>query len=246
MCRVTTTPFKPTGESSSDQAQEDAVAELARLRSGVSIAAHELRNAAFVIAGFANILSTRRETLDDATLTRMLDSIVHQSRILDRQTRDLSAAAHLLQDTLLVEVEDVELAATIDTAISSQPAPTPTDVHCPAGLLVRADPVRLHQILDNLLSNAAKYAPGPREVVAEVAGGQVRLSVIDHGPGVPPAMDGVLFEQFARAESAKAAGTGLGLYVARALAEAQGGTIESSPTEGGGATFTVTLPLAGS
>ena len=105
------------------------------------------------------------------------------------------------------------------------------------------------QVLFNLLDNAAKYAPAGTEirVTARRDGNTVRLSVIDEGPGVPPADLDRIFEKFYRGQGVdnRRAGTGLGLAICRGFIEAMGGTITVANREDRrGAVFTISLPLS--
>jgi signal transduction histidine kinase len=121
----------------------------------------------------------------------------------------------------------------------------------PAGDLgeVMADPDRSVQILVNLLSNAVKHAPAGSqvEVSAEREGAMMAIAIRDHGPGIPAHKVDFIFEPFTQldgSDTRRIPGTGLGLTIARALAEKQGGTIRVASREGDGATFTLTIPLA--
>ena len=112
---------------------------------------------------------------------------------------------------------------------------------------IRTDPMRLEQILVNLLSNAIRHSPEQAsvDVKAEAAGNGagVAFSVVDHGPGVPPELRDRIFEPFERFDPQSGHGTGLGLPVSRRLAEALGGTLTVEETGGGGgATFILKLP----
>src|SRR5688500_1734226 len=114
---------------------------------------------------------------------------------------------------------------------------------------VVADPDRTIQILVNLLSNAVKHAPTGSSVEVTTASedGLVAIAVRDHGPGIPAHKVDFIFEPFTQmdgSDTRRIAGTGLGLTIARALAEKQGDGIRVSTREGEGATFTLTLPLA--
>jgi signal transduction histidine kinase len=114
---------------------------------------------------------------------------------------------------------------------------------------VVADPDRTIQILVNLLSNAVKHAPSGSQVEVTTANenGLAAIAVRDHGPGIPAHKVDFIFEPFTQldgSDTRRIAGTGLGLTIARALAEKQGGGIRVSSREGEGATFTLTLPLA--
>jgi signal transduction histidine kinase len=120
------------------------------------------------------------------------------------------------------------------------------DVPVPA----QFDAARLHQVIANLLSNAAKFSPvGERVKVAlHVVDGAARISVSDRGPGVSPEFRAHLFDRFtqdAGTHQQKHAGTGLGLAISRAIVHAHGGEIMLDPAPGPGATFHVTLPMEG-
>jgi signal transduction histidine kinase len=118
----------------------------------------------------------------------------------------------------------------------------------PALPLVRADPERLRQVLGNLIDNAVKYSPaGERVDVRAVAlDGTVQISVADRGPGIQPEDQRLVFEKFGRVSNGSSKpGTGLGLYIARSITEAHGGTLGVSSTPGRGATFTLRLPADG-
>lgn len=114
---------------------------------------------------------------------------------------------------------------------------------------VLLDYVAMDQVISNLIENATKYtAPGTEiEVSVSRSGNEVRVEVADRGPGVPPASIPYLFEPFYRisAPGPKPKGTGLGLAVAKGLVEAHGGRIRVANRSGGGARFTITLPLSG-
>ncbi|MEI6310280.1 MAG: MASE3 domain-containing protein [bacterium] len=110
------------------------------------------------------------------------------------------------------------------------------------------DPEAMHRLLENLLSNAIKYSPAGGEVFIRLQREPegVRLSIIDQGPGIPLAEQTDLFQPFHRARAAKQAlipGTGLGLYVAKSIAVAHGGTIALESEPGKGTTVTVRLPM---
>jgi signal transduction histidine kinase len=112
--------------------------------------------------------------------------------------------------------------------------------------LVRGDGVRLRQVLANLIDNAVKYSPEGElvEVRATAVNGRVVVDVTDRGSGIAPADQRLVFEKFGRVSGTSAKpGTGLGLYIARAIAEAHGGQLDVTSAPGMGATFTLTLPV---
>jgi signal transduction histidine kinase len=112
---------------------------------------------------------------------------------------------------------------------------------------IRGDRDRLHQLLLNLLSNAAKYTVAGDEihVRARAENGTVVVSVEDHGPGIAPEEQRLVFEKFGRVNSGGRSkpGAGLGLFIARSIAEAHGGSLEVRSEPGAGATFTFRLPV---
>jgi len=106
------------------------------------------------------------------------------------------------------------------------------------------DPSRLEQVVTNLMTNAAKFGAGkPIEIRIERLDGTARLAVTDHGIGIDPARRPYVFDRFERAvPSSRYGGLGLGLYIARSIVVAHGGTIAVDSEPGAGSTFTVTLP----
>jgi signal transduction histidine kinase len=120
----------------------------------------------------------------------------------------------------------------------------------PAPLWASADPLRMGQALDNLVSNAIKYSPGGGvvKVSARKADGWVRLQVADTGMGMNPEESAKIFTRFFRTSAAREAaipGVGLGLSITRTIVERHGGTIACSSRPGEGSTFTLTLPADG-
>jgi two-component system, OmpR family, sensor histidine kinase KdpD len=124
--------------------------------------------------------------------------------------------------------------------------PVITDI--PPGLPeVMADPALTQRVIGNLLSNALRYSPptSPPLIKAEARGDRVELRVVDHGPGIPEADRTRAFLPFCRlGEPDGRTSVGLGLVVARGLAEAMGGTVKPEETPGGGATMVVSLLTA--
>jgi signal transduction histidine kinase len=114
------------------------------------------------------------------------------------------------------------------------------------GLAVADRDGGLERVFDNLLDNALRYAPGGSAIEIEAAArdGMVRVTVADHGPGIPANERTRVFERFHRSPGASGSGAGLGLAIARTIVEAAGGRISVADTPGGGATFVVELPTA--
>jgi two-component system, OmpR family, sensor histidine kinase BaeS len=115
----------------------------------------------------------------------------------------------------------------------------------PDAVVVRGDPERLRQIFGNLIDNAVKYSPAGELVEVRVtqSNGAVLVSVRDRGPGIKAADQQLIFEKFGRVGGGDAKpGSGLGLFIARSIAETHGGTVAVSSAPGHGSTFTVELP----
>lgn len=118
---------------------------------------------------------------------------------------------------------------------------------CPDNVLVPVDPVRFHQVMTNLISNACKHSPeeGRIEVSASPLKDKIVISVSDQGPGIPDNFKDRLFDKFTQAKclvNQQHAGTGLGLSISREIIERHGGSINYQNNPGNGVTFTITLP----
>ncbi|MDP8922693.1 MAG: ATP-binding protein [Chloroflexota bacterium] len=212
----------------------------------VAMATHELMTPITALKGFAQIAQHGGMPWEQATA-----SIVTQADHLSRLVGDLLDVARLESGRLALWRSEVDLAALARSCTEHARAMTPTHpmvVEAPARMPVGWwDRDRLGQILANLLSNAVKYSPDGGEILIRVEdrGGEARITVRDAGVGVTPDDLPRLFDRFYRVETGRngARGLGLGLYIARSLAEAHGGRIwATSAGPGRGSTFTVALP----
>ncbi len=180
---------------------------------------------------------------------RRLGIIAEQSERLSRMVRQLLTVTRLESGALRPQAEVVALAPRVRRAweaIAFEEIPFRLDDRS-AGWLAIADVDQLDQVLWALLDNAVKYgghAPVDVEIEAAVAAGRLRLTIIDHGPGVAETDRGRLFARFARgARESAEDGSGLGLYVSRELVRAMGGDLILEPAAAGrGAAFSVYLP----
>src|SRR3954469_4652204 len=221
------------------QTQSGDEAEL--LRRAIATAAHEIRNPVSVLMGVAETLVIHGPELSEAERSRMLSAISRQTRLLDNITADLLAAGQAQHGVLAVRLEHVDPADIVRSVIDDAFDLTVVNDARP---MVVTDPMRLQQMLGNLLSNARKYGDPPFEVPVDATGSHVSIAVHDSGPGVPESFRPRLFQEYARAPGTRARGTGLGLFVVRALAEAQGGSVTYAPRDPQGSIFTLTLPAA--
>ena len=219
--------------------------EMERVHAALATAAHELRGPATVLLAMAELLSADRSSLEEVTFDQMLDAISRQAHVLDRVTGDLLAATQSQRGVLRVDVEPTQVLPIITSTVLALGNLGSISLDCSPDLWVLGDPVRVQQMLTNLVTNAFKHGSPPVVVSATAAGGgEIVISVTDHGDGVPTEFTERMFEQFSRADGVRVKGLGLGLFVVRSLAEAQGGRTEYRALDGGGARFSIVLPAA--
>jgi signal transduction histidine kinase len=223
-----------------------ASGEMERVQSALATAAHELRGPATVLLAMSELLSVDRESLDEETFSQMLDAIARQAHVLDRVTGDLLSSTQSQRGVLRVDIEPTQVLPILTSTMLGVADLGSLSLDCRADLWVEADPIRLQQMLGNLVSNAFKYGAAPVEIAATRDGDEVRIWVTDHGPGVPGELVERMFDQFTRGPGPRVKGLGLGLFLVRSLAEAQRGRVEYHPADGGGAQFVVVLPAAAS
>lgn len=209
------------------------------LRRAIATAAHEIRGPVGVLMGVAETLTQHGDDLGESKRERMLSMIGRQTRLLDNITADLLAAGEAQHGTLALQMEKVDTAELVRSVIDDEVDLTLVE-DSPAHVLT--DPLRFQQMLSNLLSNARKYGKPPFLVRITSQGTQVSIDVEDDGPGVPEDFVPRLFQEYSRAPGTSARGTGLGLFVVRALAEAQGGGVTYTPGHPHGSVFTLRQP----
>ncbi|MGH2603261.1 MAG: sensor histidine kinase [Dehalococcoidia bacterium] len=205
--------------------------------------AHELRTPLSVIQGNVEGMLDGVYPRDDSHLTPILDQTAVMSRLLDdlRTLSLVEAGVFKLhrEPTDLKELVDDLVAAYLPRARQAGITLSPTVPDMP---LVELDPVRLRQVLENLLTNALRYTPMGGTIRIDVGwdGRAVFFTVADTGIGIPPEHLPHLFDRFWK--SADSGGSGLGLAIARENARLHGGDITAANRAGGGAEFVVTLP----
>jgi two-component system sensor histidine kinase BaeS len=200
---------------------------------------HELRSPVAALVAIAHAVSQRRGELDPRTLGRLLRLAIAAGRDVQRIVLDTSPTSLRLEP-----VDPARLVA--DAAAAARLGGAAIRVEIEPGLpTLPADPARLRQALGNLMANALAHAPAGSDIVvsARSAGGGVELAVADAGAGIPLAQQQAIFEPGVRFGDRP--GQGIGLAVARAVAEAHGGRVEVESGVGAGATFRLVLPLAG-
>jgi PAS domain S-box-containing protein len=223
----------------------------------VATISHELRTPITPIKGYAQLLLARGDAMAPERRRAALELIAERADHLGRLVEDLLMASrasgtHTLASKLASDPTPHDLREVVTHATSNFPAlagrltvqepESPIAVYC--------DEVRAVQIVSNLVSNAAKYSPenAPIAVVVhptEFGDTHARVDVVDHGQGIAQDVLDRVFERFFRVEDAltmRTSGSGLGLYIARELASAIGGTLTVTSAPGRGSTFTLLLP----
>lgn len=225
-------------------AQQDATRR--RFLADVS---HELRTPLTVMRGEAEVALRERDNVLNDSAREALGAVVEQSEHMSRLVDDLLFVARREAGEVPLRLTQIrigdQLERTIADARQLDPK-TAIDLNGDRFALsseVRADPGRLHQMLMVLLDNALRYSPEGCPITVEVqrTGTEVTVSVRDGGIGIPADDLPHIFDRFVRGSNALPGGTGLGLPVAKAIAEAHGGTLTMDSIEGEGTSVTLTL-----
>jgi PAS domain S-box-containing protein len=231
--------------------------ELERLRGDfVARVSHELRTPLTPIRGFASILLKRGDHLAPDQRHDALERIMERADHLSNLVEDLLLVTRLDRRDLdeLVRPLPASLAPILDAAAinvrTRDPGRTIAIHVAPGTGDALADPERVRQIVEVLLDNACQYSPTDTPIAVELdqVGDDVRVRVIDHGPGIPRDQREAIFQQFHRLEdplTMRTGGVGLGLFIGRRLAEAMHGTLRAEDHgTGRGAVFVLRLPAA--
>jgi len=215
----------------------------------VSNVSHEFRSPLNSILGNIDLVLEDSEGLSDLTVQRLEVVQRNSDRLLDLVS-DLTLEA---SSALKVHPKRTDISGLVESSIGSAQAQAERSsvalvADVPSPLWAYADPLRIGQALDNLVSNAIKYSPDGGTVTISAAGSAdwVKLVVQDTGMGMAPEDAAKVFRRFFRAESAREAaipGAGLGLSITKTILERHGGAIACASDLGGGSTFTMTLPV---
>jgi signal transduction histidine kinase len=210
----------------------------------ITVLAHDLGNYLTPLIGRAAILHDRAEregrtadVYDAQAMTRSLSR-------LRKLITNLLDVARLDQGLLQLSRQPVNLVAVVrETAQMFQTPSSTIELSAPDEVIAEVDPDRFRQVLENLLTNAIKHGPPglPIRVNIRSEQGFAEVTVMDEGPGIPPEIHSRIFERFVAGHRSK--GLGLGLYLARSIAEAHGGSLTVESAAGTGTAFRLRIPL---
>jgi signal transduction histidine kinase len=205
----------------------------------VAIASHELREPATSVYGVLKTLADRGPELAEDAREQLLRVGVAQGERLRRLLEELLDLSRLDAKAIDVEPRPVVLRAALgDVVAGALPDVHDVELDVPDDLAAVLDPLVLERVVTNLLVNAGHYGKPPIRIAAQLRDRHIRIAVEDSGPGVPPELEGRIFDRFARGAQS---GHGLGLAIARAYAQAHGGDLIYNP-RGGGARFELLIP----
>jgi signal transduction histidine kinase len=234
-------------------AERRTVEELRRLSAlradFVSLVSHELRSPMAAVIGAARTLQQRWRELRPDQRDSFLDLIAGETNRLAQLVADVLDTSRIEAGTFSYAFADVDVGRLVqDTVAAADVGQDEVKVVAAVnGPLprIRGDAERLRQVVVNLVDNAVKYSPAGAEVrvAAHARTGWVCVDVTDHGAGIPREQHQLIFEKFGRAKTdGNQPGTGLGLFIARSIVEAHGGTLDVRSVVDRGTTFTLSLP----
>jgi signal transduction histidine kinase len=235
-----------------EQRVVERTARLQESKEFLSIAAHELKTPVTSLCGFAQVLLhvTQGETRIDAPqVRRALHHIDAQSMKLDSLITQLLDLSRIEAGKLSLDTQVVDLSTVVTDVVAAAQARTSAHrlvVDAPAPIVACLDPLRIEQVLVNLVNNAIKYSPdgGAIDVGVTQHGEVAQVAVRDHGLGIPPEYREHIFDLFYQAHArSHRSGMGLGLYISRHIVDLHGGFITAAFPADGGTRFVVTLPV---
>jgi signal transduction histidine kinase len=221
----------------------------------VSIAAHELKTPLTSLMGRAQLALRRIRSStneDPVQVENLMQSVVTQAEKLSRLINQLLDVSRLKGGKLSIHRETVDLVELVHESVTSVHVGHnghSINVNTPDRMVAEVDPIRLEQVIVNLLNNAVKYSPDGTEVQISLVWPDdhtIELRVKDEGPGVPATDRDQIFDRFYQGghQVTPAGGMGLGLYICREIVELHGGDVLAEFPDAGGTTFIVRLPIS--
>jgi two-component system sensor histidine kinase KdpD len=238
------------GEQERERSRAEALVETDRLRTALlNSVSHDLRTPLASIKASASSLLSPDVEWDEAERRQFLATIDAEADRLNRLVHNLLDMSRIEAGALNPHMAETTVDDLVGPVVRRARGSSRqrVDIDVPESLPpVLVDPVRIDQVLTNLLDNARKYAGGPVAISARAAGKAVEIRVVDHGPGIPVPERERVFDQFYRLKGGgrRPEGTGMGLAICRGIARAHGGALWLETTPGGGSTFVLSLPAA--
>lgn len=218
-------------------------------RAFISVVSHQFRTPLAIIDASAQRMIRRGGQMDVEEITSRAQKIRAACLRLTRLMESTLNAARLEEGEIALNLRPCDLAGLLDNVLDSQPEQDQRRIELRVADLpavIEADTTLLEQAVQNLISNALKYSPDGEPIVVDARseGGQILISVIDHGVGVPADELASLFRRFFRARTAEGIpGTGIGLSFVAQIMELHHGTVDVKSEEGQGSTFTLRFPI---
>jgi two-component system phosphate regulon sensor histidine kinase PhoR len=221
-------------------------------RDFVANVSHELRTPLTAVRGYVEALMDEPATAEQRQ--KFLEVIDRHTTRMERLVRDLLRLARLDAHQETADLQTVDVGALFRSVLADltehmERRKVAVDLNVDAGATsIRADITKLQDAVRNLVENAVNYSPegGRLDLGARVESNAIELSVADRGPGLPESDLGRVFERFYRVDQSRTrdpGGTGLGLSIVRQLVELHGGRVRAANRTGGGAIFTISLPI---
>ena len=215
----------------------------------VAAVSHELRTPLAVMLGAMGTMARLEGRIDEGKRQLLMETAVDQGGRLQRLIDELLVVAAAEHETVTVTHRPASVSQMLEQVVRDTSRLTEGRVSAYVGIgidTIVTDPVKLQQILTNLVANAGKYAPsGPIEVRVSRGDGEIHFTVDDHGPGIPVEDRERVFHRFVQLDQSstrRQGGTGLGLYLCRQLVGLLGGRLVLEEAPGGGCRFTVSVP----
>ncbi len=230
------------------KALQDARRVIALQQEFIDTISHELRTPLGFIKGYSTTLLRKDTEWDEETRREFLTIIDEEADRLAELISNMLESARLQSNTLPMNFQPVRLDTVIRDTMFRSKARYNMDVNAdlPSCSSVMADAVRIAQVIENLFSNASKYAPGtPVDIKLGESKKHITIYFSDHGPGIPAEHLPHLFDRFYRVptQTFNTTGSGLGLFICKKIIEAHGGELNVESQMGKGTTFIISLPL---
>ncbi|GAC1405108.1 MAG: hypothetical protein NVSMB52_18920 [Chloroflexota bacterium] len=216
----------------------------------ITLVAHDLTGPLTPLKEQLGILHGKLQRAESTDELINVDAALSGVTRMEGLINDLLDTSRLEEGLFSLTLQELDLAALVRTVVQTQHTDeAPISVDAPTSLVLHADSRQITRVLENLLSNASQYAPAGVHVSVEQARGLkdnepwAQITVADEGPGIPEEVLPTLFHRFSAGPHST--GPGLGLYLARGIAEAHGGTLTVETNRGAGSRFALSLPMHG-